>query len=51
LQSLETDIYKFLQMRLKKILSAEQLALINPFLEEAKKTLLVAAPSANARLN
>jgi primosomal protein N'' len=47
LQSLETDIYKYLQMRLKKVLSAEQLALLNPFLEEARKTLLAPAPSLN----
>jgi hypothetical protein len=47
LQSLETDIYKYLQMRLKKVLSAEQLSLLNPFLEEAKKTLLAPAPSLN----
>jgi hypothetical protein len=45
LQSLETEIYKLLQIRLKKVVSAEQLALLNPFLEEAKKTLLVSAPS------
>jgi hypothetical protein len=47
LQSLEIDIYKYLQMRLKKVLSAEQLTLLNPFLEEARKTLLTPAPSLN----
>jgi Phycobilisome protein len=47
LQSLETEIYKLLQIRLKKVISAEQLVLLNPFLEEARKTLLVSTPSLN----
>jgi hypothetical protein len=40
LQAIGTEIYQMLQARLKKLVSAEQFALLVPFLEEAKKTLL-----------
>lgn len=40
LQEIEQYLYEFLQLKLSEMLTAEQLALLNPFLEEARNTLL-----------
>ncbi|WP_013320491.1 phycobilisome protein [Gloeothece verrucosa] len=40
LQEIETYLYEFLKFRLAEILTLEQLALLNPYLELAKDTLL-----------
>lgn len=39
-QAVETRLYKLLQARLKELLSDQQLALIQPFLNQAESTLL-----------
>jgi hypothetical protein len=40
LENIESKLYEFLQISLQRILSREQLALIQPFLSQAEKTLL-----------
>lgn len=40
IQSIEMTLYQLLQDRLKEVLSDEQLALVQPFLEQAQITLL-----------
>ncbi|ACK69545.1 conserved hypothetical protein [Gloeothece citriformis PCC 7424] len=39
MQEIETYLYEFLQLKLSEILTQDQLALLNPFLELAKETL------------
>lgn len=39
-ESIEKALYQLLQTRLQKILSQEQMALLNPYLKQAKTTLL-----------
>jgi hypothetical protein len=40
MQAVETSLYQLLQTRLKELLSDQQLALVQPFLDRAKATLL-----------
>ena len=40
MESIETKLYEFLLSRLVEVLSQEQLALVQPYLEQAQKTLL-----------
>ena len=40
MESVENTLYQLLQVRLKKVLSEEQLTLVQPFLDQARTTLL-----------
>lgn len=51
MQSLESYLYEFLQAVLSEILPPEQLALLHPFLEQAKTTLLVESASSEGEMD
>jgi hypothetical protein len=50
LLAIEQSLYEFLQAKLSEVLTADQLALLNPFLEQAKTALLTEAVSTETEL-